>query len=72
MGELTHAYISFHPNAGLPDAAGRYACTPERLTEAMRPLLRDCRLNIIGGCCGTTPGHIRVLANEIRHLTINA
>lgn len=72
LGELTHAYISFHPNAGLPDATGRYACTPERLTEAMRPLLRDCRLNIIGGCCGTTPGHIRVLANEIRHLTINA
>ncbi|MDE6928998.1 MAG: homocysteine S-methyltransferase family protein, partial [Muribaculaceae bacterium] len=44
----------------------------ERLAEAMRPLLRDCRLNIIGGCCGTTPEHIRVLANEIRHLTINA
>ena len=61
LGKLTDAYISFHPNAGLPDAKGHYACTPELMADALRPLLRTCRLNIIGGCCGTTPEHVRAL-----------
>lgn len=64
LGELTPAYISFHPNAGLPDAAGRYACTPERMAEALRHILRTSRLNIIGGCCGTTPEHIHALTAD--------
>lgn len=56
------AYISVHPNAGLPNAFGAYDQTPERMKEMIRPYLERNLVNIIGGCCGTRPEHIRQIA----------
>jgi 5-methyltetrahydrofolate--homocysteine methyltransferase len=59
--------ISAHPNAGLPNEFGEYDDTPEIMVEQIREFLDDGLINIIGGCCGTTPEHIKAistLANE--------
>ncbi|MCF0070339.1 methionine synthase [Dyadobacter sp. CY261] len=55
-------YTSAHPNAGLPNEMGEYDETPEQMGEVIDGFLRDNLVNIIGGCCGTTPDHIRVIA----------
>lgn len=54
--------VAMYPNAGLPDKMGRYAQTPRSMADAVRPLIERRRLNIVGGCCGTTPDHIAALA----------
>lgn len=61
LGECAGRYISTHPNAGLPDALGQYNVTPEKFAAEVAPLLRESLVNIIGGCCGTTPEHIAAL-----------
>lgn len=61
MAELSALPLSCHPNAGLPDELGRYRETPEAFSEAVAPLLAEGLVNIIGGCCGTTPEHIALL-----------
>lgn len=60
--------VSCHPNAGLPDGLGHYAETPEEMAEAMARMAADGLLNIAGGCCGTTPEHIRAIAEAVRPL----
>ena len=60
--------VSCHPNAGLPDGLGHYAETPEEMAEAMARMAADGLLNIAGGCCGTTPEHIRAMAEAVRPL----
>lgn len=54
--------VSCHPNAGLPDAMGEYRETPERFASLMSRYIKEGLLNVAGGCCGTTPEHIRRLA----------
>lgn len=54
--------ISAHPNAGLPNAFGQYDQTAEEMQNLIREYLKDNLINIIGGCCGTTPEHIRLIA----------
>lgn len=54
--------ITAHPNAGLPNALGTYDQTPEMMAAAMRPFVEEGLVNVIGGCCGTTPDHIAALA----------
>ncbi|MEN9335014.1 MAG: hypothetical protein RLZZ500_1, partial [Bacteroidota bacterium] len=51
-----------HPNAGLPNAFGQYDQTPEEMQALIREYLNENLVNIIGGCCGTTPEHIRAIA----------
>ena len=55
-------YISIYPNAGLPNEFGNYEETAERMALSMKPFLENNLVNIIGGCCGTTPEHIRQLS----------
>ena len=55
--------VSCHPNAGLPDAEGNYSVTPESFVNTLFTEVRSCHINIVGGCCGTTPDHIRLLAD---------
>lgn len=55
-------YISAYPNAGLPNALGGYDEKPEQMAAVMREWLEGGLVNIIGGCCGTTPDHIRLLS----------
>ncbi|MGK0638117.1 methionine synthase [Schleiferia thermophila] len=57
-------HISAHPNAGLPNAFGQYDETPEMMRAQIREFLQGNLVNIIGGCCGTTPEHIRLIAEE--------
>lgn len=65
--ELSHKapfYISAHPNAGLPNQFGEYDETPEEMAGYVQDYLDNRFVNIIGGCCGTTPEHIRQFAEE--------
>lgn len=55
--------VSAHPNAGLPNAFGQYDQSPGEMRDLLRPFLEDSCINIIGGCCGTTPEHIEQLAS---------
>jgi 5-methyltetrahydrofolate--homocysteine methyltransferase len=62
LSQNTSFNISAHPNAGLPNAFGQYDETPEQTQAFIREYLEDGLVNIIGGCCGTTPNHIRLIA----------
>ena len=55
-------YISFYPNAGLPNTLGEYDELPEETAAVVKELAEEGHLNIAGGCCGTTPDHIRAIA----------
>lgn len=56
------AAISVYPNAGLPNEMGEYDETPETMAGKLRPMLERGLVNIVGGCCGTTPQHIEAIA----------
>lgn len=56
-------YVSAHPNAGLPNEFGQYDESPEMMGSQIREFLEEGYVNIIGGCCGTTPDHIKVIAD---------
>ncbi len=58
--------ISAHPNAGLPNAFGEYDQSPEQMARQIREYLEKGLVNIIGGCCGTTPEHIRALSELVQ------
>ncbi|MBI3667960.1 MAG: homocysteine S-methyltransferase family protein [Acidobacteria bacterium] len=62
LSELASTCVHCYPNAGLPDEEGKYAETPQTLAEQLERFVRHGWLNIVGGCCGTTAEHIRVLA----------
>ncbi len=57
--------VSVHPNAGLPDLMGEYSQTPEIMAGYIREYLEEGLVDIIGGCCGTTPDHIRCMAEVL-------
>lgn len=65
MRQSASCYISCHPNAGLPNQFGQYEDTPEDMIEQMQPYFSEHLVNIIGGCCGTTPAHIAAMRKEI-------
>ena len=58
----TDFYTSAHPNAGLPNAFGEYDQTPKQMQQLIEDYLQDGLINIIGGCCGTNPEHIKAIA----------
>ena len=58
----TEYYTSAHPNAGLPNAFGEYDQTPKQMQQLIENYLQDGLINIIGGCCGTTPEHIKAIS----------
>jgi len=63
IANKTNFAVSAHPNAGLPNAFGEYDETPEEMGAQIEEYLKKNLINIIGGCCGTVPEHIRVIAN---------
>jgi 5-methyltetrahydrofolate--homocysteine methyltransferase len=63
LSQNTSFNVSAHPNAGLPNAFGEYDETPEEMQVQIKSYLEDNLVNIIGGCCGTTPEHIRLIAD---------
>ena len=66
LGALDGLCISLYPNAGQPDVNGCYSLTPEMMQRAVWPMLEWHRLNIIGGCCGTTNEHIAAIARLLQ------
>ena len=62
LSSVADTYAFVYPNAGLPNEFGEYDETPEIMTKQIEVFLKDGMLNIIGGCCGTTPEHIKAIA----------
>jgi len=62
LSEKADFFTSAHPNAGLPNEFGQYDESPEEMAEQIEDFLSSGFLNIVGGCCGTTPDHIRAIA----------
>lgn len=65
LKQHSHLNISAHPNAGLPNALGNYDQTPAEMQKLIREYLEENIVNIIGGCCGTTPEHIAAIAETV-------
>ncbi len=68
LSKLAPVYISCHPNAGLPNAFGGFDETPELMAADLREFAGNGWLNIVGGCCGSTPEHIAAIAETVRDL----
>lgn len=62
LAEVAPCPVSVHPNAGLPNVMGGYDETPETFAESAREFMSEGLINIYGGCCGTTPAHIKAIA----------
>lgn len=65
-------YVSAYPNAGLPNQFGQYDETPSDMASHLKPILDNSSVNIIGGCCGTTPDHIRELSRIAAKAQVHA
>lgn len=63
LNEQSPYFVSAYPNAGLPNEFGQYDQTPEEMGEQIKEFLDEGLVNVVGGCCGTTPAHIRVIAD---------
>ncbi|MGB3542575.1 MAG: homocysteine S-methyltransferase family protein, partial [Rubrivirga sp.] len=68
LSNVTPAYTSLYPNAGLPNELGGYDESPAFMAEQARAYAQDGLLNFVGGCCGTTPAHIRAIADAVQGL----
>ena len=62
LSNVSHTWVSCYPNAGLPNAFGGYDETPVMMGEDVEEFMKSGFINIIGGCCGTTPDHIKVFS----------
>lgn len=69
LAEKAPYFISSHPNAGLPDEEGAYNETPDMMAQAIKGFVDDGCVNIVGGCCGSTPDHIRAIAQMAKGRT---
>ncbi|XP_044035134.1 methionine synthase isoform X3 [Siniperca chuatsi] len=67
IGKSTTAFIICYPNAGLPNTFGGYDETPQVTASNLKEFAMDGLVNIVGGCCGTTPGHIRAISEAVKH-----
>ena len=65
LSDKSPYFISVHPNAGLPNEFGGYDQTPDEMAEQMEEFLKEGLVNIVGGCCGTTPEHINKLSDLV-------
>src|SRR5439155_5029994 len=70
LAKIAETRVSCHPNAGLPNAFGEYDDTPESMAAHIGEWARNGWLNIVGGCCGTTPEHIRAMAEAVSGVAV--
>ena len=68
LDRISEKFISVHPNAGLPNAFGEYDETPESMGNFARKWSKNGYINIIGGCCGTTPEHINLMKKNVKNI----
>ncbi len=66
LSNIAECGVSTHPNAGLPNAFGEYDETPEHMAAIVGEFARAGLVNLVGGCCGTTPAHIKAIAEAVR------
>ncbi|XP_040823804.1 methionine synthase isoform X2 [Ochotona curzoniae] len=67
IGKCTTAYVLCYPNAGLPNTFGDYDETPAIMATHLKDFAMNGLVNIVGGCCGTTPAHIREIAEAVKN-----
>jgi 5-methyltetrahydrofolate--homocysteine methyltransferase len=65
LAKISPTYVSCYPNAGLPNAFGEYDEQPATTASLLRSFALDGLVNVVGGCCGTTPAHIRAIAHAV-------
>lgn len=69
LSDKSDTFVSVHPNAGLPNEFGEYDDTPDSMAEVLASFAEEGLLNIVGGCCGTTPEHIAAMARAMSDVT---
>lgn len=69
LSSVADVRVSTYPNAGLPNEMGGYDETPEEMGEALKEWAESGLINVVGGCCGTTPAHIKVIADSVEGVT---
>lgn len=69
LAEIASTAVSCYPNAGLPDEEGQYHETPDSLAQKLAGFAKEGWINIVGGCCGTTPAHIQAIAKAMKSVT---
>jgi 5-methyltetrahydrofolate--homocysteine methyltransferase len=69
LANIADVFVSCYPNAGLPNAFGEYDETPETTSALVRQLADEGMINVVGGCCGTTPDHVRAIAARMEGVT---
>ncbi len=72
LSSIASTYVSCYPNAGLPNAFGEYDETPAQTAELLKDFAVSGLVNVVGGCCGTTPDHIRAIADATADCTPRA
>jgi 5-methyltetrahydrofolate--homocysteine methyltransferase len=66
LSRISETFVSCHPNAGLPNAFGGYDEAPDAMANTLREFAEEGFVNLVGGCCGTTPRHIKAIADTVR------
>lgn len=69
ISDVAECYVSCYPNAGLPNEFGEYDESPEHMAKVIEDFAKSEFLNIVGGCCGTTPAHIKAIAETVSKYT---
>ena len=68
LSQIASCYVSAYPNAGLPNAMGEYDERPSETAHFLEDWAKEGFVNIVGGCCGTTPDHIRHIAEQVKNV----
>jgi len=66
LAQITSCYVSAYPNAGLPNTMGEYDESPEHTASIISEWAKEGWVNLVGGCCGTTPEHIAAIAKSMK------
>tara|TARA_R110001592_G_scaffold58770_1_gene177851 strand:- start:14210 stop:17713 length:3504 start_codon:yes stop_codon:yes gene_type:complete len=66
LSAVCNCAISAHPNAGLPNELGEYDQSPDEMAKLIKPWAKSGMINVVGGCCGTTPEHIRKISKAVK------
>ena len=69
LARISPAYVSCHPNAGLPNEMGQFDLGPDKMAQLVGEFAENGWVNFVGGCCGTTPDHIRAIAERVHKIT---
>ena len=69
LARIADTYVSIHPNAGLPNEFGEYEDLPDYMADLLAELAKNGLVNVIGGCCGTTPDHVSAFAKQVKGIS---